>query len=151
MISQTSEYALRAIVYLADHPSQAHTAEVIAGGTKVPVGYLAKVLQMLSRARLVTSQRGLRGGFALARDPRQLSVLEVITAIEPLERIRTCPLGINEHGSALCPLHRQMDDAIAAIQARFQALTIHALISDSRASHPLCSVPPTPVAAPVGA
>ena len=142
MISQTAEYALRAIVYLADHPQQAHTADLIAQGTKVPVGYLAKVLQMLTRARLVTSQRGLRGGFTLARDAATLSVLEVIQAIEPVSRIHTCPLGINEHGSNLCPLHRHLDGCMAQIEATFKDLTIKTLISDPLASHPLCSVPP---------
>ena len=55
MISQTAEYALRAIVYLADNPTDAQTAEAIAKGTKVPVGYLAKIMQGLARSGLVTS------------------------------------------------------------------------------------------------
>ncbi len=141
MISQTSEYALRAIVYLADNPTQAHTAETIAQGTKVPVGYLAKVLQMLSRAKLVSSQRGLRGGFTLLKDAKTLTVLDVVQAIEPVARIHTCPLNIGEHGPNLCPLHRHMDAAMAVIEQRFKDLTIHTLISDPEASHPLCSMP----------
>ena len=142
MISQTAEYALRAIVFLADNPHQAHTAELIAGGTKVPFGYLAKVLQMLSRAKLVTSQRGLHGGFTLARKPSALTVLEVIQAIEPVSRIHTCPLGINEHGSNLCPLHRHLDACMERIETTLKDLTILTLISDPLASHPLCSTPP---------
>ena len=70
MISQTTEYALRAIVFLADSPTEAHTAEAIAEGTKVPVGYLSKIMQGLAKAGLVSSQRGLYGGFTLIKSPR---------------------------------------------------------------------------------
>ena len=71
MISQTAEYALRAIVYLADQGGVARTTSEIAETTQVPAGYLAKVMQSLCRAGLVKSQRGLNGGFKLAHDPRR--------------------------------------------------------------------------------
>jgi Rrf2 family protein len=60
----------------------------------VPAGYLSKVLQSLGRAQLVNSQRGLHGGFTLARAPSELTVWEVIQAVDPLQRIRSCPLGL---------------------------------------------------------
>ena len=106
MISQTAEYALRAIVFLADNPSEAQTAEAIAKGTKVPVGYLAKIMQGLARSGLVTSQRGLYGGFTLVLTPKELSVYDVIQAVDPIVRIAHCPLGLEGHGTNLCPLHR---------------------------------------------
>ena len=64
MISQTAEYALRAMVFLAMRESAA-TNEQIAQVTKVPPGYLSKILQQLGKAKLVSSQRGLGGGFVL--------------------------------------------------------------------------------------
>ena len=65
MISQTAEYALRAIVYLAGQELP-QTTQQIAATTRVPAGYLSKVLQALARGGLVHSQRGLHGGFTLA-------------------------------------------------------------------------------------
>ncbi|MEO6809766.1 MAG: Rrf2 family transcriptional regulator, partial [Isosphaeraceae bacterium] len=67
MISQTAEYALRAIVFLGGHVGRPATTRQIAATTKVPVGYLSKVLQSLGKAGLVDAQRGLHGGYVLAR------------------------------------------------------------------------------------
>ena len=72
MFSQTVEYALRAIVFLADRNPETTTTEQIAEVTRVPSAYLSKVLQSLSRGGLVRSQRGLRGGFTLTKDPSEM-------------------------------------------------------------------------------
>jgi Rrf2 family protein len=140
MISQTAEYALRAVTYLADH-SEAQTAQAIAKGTRVPVGYLAKILQGLVRSGLVSSQRGLYGGFTLARPAKDLAIYDVVQAVDPLVRIDHCPLGIAEHGTNLCPLHRSLDNAMATVEQTFRKLTIHALLTQAHGSHPLCSFP----------
>jgi Rrf2 family protein len=77
MISQTVEYALRAVVFLADQ-REPRTTQEIAERTKVPAPYLAKVMQSLNRANLVHSQRGLHGGFTLAKSPGQLTIWDVV-------------------------------------------------------------------------
>jgi Rrf2 family protein len=141
MISQTAEYALRAIVFLADNPTDAQTAEAIAKGTKVPVGYLAKIMQGLARSGLVTSQRGLYGGFTLVLTPKELCIYDVIQAVDPIVRITHCPLGIEGHGTNLCPLHRGLDNAMAAVEMTFKKLTIHQLLNQPQTSRPLCAFP----------
>lgn len=83
MLSRTAEYALRAMVCLAGAGPEKTTAQAIAEATSVPEGYMAKVLNTLARAGLVVSQRGPTGGFALAVEPEELSVLRVIEAVEP--------------------------------------------------------------------
>ncbi|MFH1746801.1 MAG: Rrf2 family transcriptional regulator [Planctomycetota bacterium] len=138
MISQTTEYALRAVVWLAHHPDQSLTAHEIAEATHVPAGYLAKVLQGLSRAGLLRSQRGLGGGFSLARPPADLSMWEVIQAVDPIRRITACPLGIETHGKKLCALHQQLDDAVVNIESQFSHCSIAALIQDAGEVGPLC-------------
>jgi len=138
MISQTAEYALRAIVYLADQDEPKTNAQ-IADVTEVPVGYLAKVMQSLSRARFVTAQRGLRGGFRLAFEPDDLTVLEVVNIVDPIRRFHECPLGL--HGIKLCPLHRSLDDAAKAVEATFGDTTIADLIRVPRHRKPLCRFP----------
>ena len=142
MISQTAEYALRAIVYLADHANEAHTAEAIARGTKVPVGYLAKIMQNLSRSGLVSSQRGLYGGFTLKQPATELTVYDVVQCIDPIARIEKCPLGIESHGGTLCPLHSNLDQVLGGIEGHFRSLTIHDLLNQPGGSRPLCAMGP---------
>jgi Rrf2 family transcriptional regulator, nitric oxide-sensitive transcriptional repressor len=138
MISQTAEYALRAIVYLADQ-DEPRTNARIAEATEVPVGYLAKVMQSLSRARIVTAQRGLRGGFSLAFDPAELTVLSIVNLVDPVRRFHECPLGL--HGTELCPLHRSLDDAAQAVEEAFGDTTIADLILVPQRRKPLCRFP----------
>jgi Rrf2 family protein len=140
MFSQTAEYALRAVVALADSPEGPLTTHQIAERTKVPANYLAKVLQSLSRAGIVSSQRGLGGGSVLARPAAQISVYEVIESVDPIHRIRTCPLDIATHGSNLCPLHRRLDNAAAQVEAEFRATTIEELLHEPTNSPPLCGL-----------
>jgi Rrf2 family nitric oxide-sensitive transcriptional repressor len=142
VISQTTEYALRAVVWLAANPEKPLTAHQIAEATRVPAGYLAKVLQGLSRAGLLHSQRGLGGGFTLARSPDSLTMWEVVQAVDPLKRIKECPLGFEAHGDELCPLHQQIDKAIGMIEAEFTACTIARLIENPGGSTPLCAYQP---------
>lgn len=132
MISNTAEYALRAVVHLATRPSAAETAQQIAAATKVPPGYMSKVLQDLAKAGVVLSQRGPRGGFTLARPPEQTSVLDVINAVDPIKRIRACPLGLPEHGTKLCALHQRLDDAMAYVEQVFAESNMADLLKPSR-------------------
>lgn len=140
LLSDASEYALRAVLWLADRPGLPQTTQEIAAATKAAPGYLAKVLQSLGKAGILHAQRGMRGGFTLQRDPSDIAALEVINAVDPIERIRTCPLGIGSHGSQLCPLHRRIDDAVARIEAAFAETTIADILAEPSASKPLCDV-----------
>ncbi|MAE59986.1 MAG: transcriptional regulator [Planctomycetaceae bacterium] len=124
MISQTTEYALRAVVYLAQHSADSWTTQQIADATHVPAGYLSKVLQGLSRFGIVSSQRGRHGGFQLAKPPSEFSVLEIVNAVEPIRRITKCPMDIPSHAGTLCSLHETLDEAISMIEERFAATTL---------------------------
>ena len=141
MISQTAEYALRAVVYLADQAGEPRTNLQIAEATQVPTGYLAKVMQGLSRARVVNSQRGLNGGFTLKQSPDELTVLAVINAIDPIRRIHECPLNLPSHGATLCPLHQRIDNAAAMVEEAFSDTTIADLLDVPSSRKPLCRFP----------
>jgi Rrf2 family nitric oxide-sensitive transcriptional repressor len=148
MFSQTVEYALRAVVYLADQGA-ARTTPQIAEVTKVPAPYLAKVLQSLSRAGIVRSHRGLHGGFELVLKPAELTIWDVVQGVEPIKRILTCPLDLQSHRTNLCPLHKRIDAALEAMEEAFKASTLAELLAEPTTSKPLCPVPQTiPVAAP---
>src|ERR1051325_8199285 len=138
MFSQTNEYALRVITYLALFPDKPAKNADIAKATQVPAGYLYKVLQTLDRAGLVHGQRGMHGGFILARPAAEISVLDVIAAVDPLPRIRLCPLCIEGHAIHLCSLHKRIDQAFARVEDAFAKTTIAELLNDTENAKPMC-------------
>ncbi len=146
VLSQTVEYALRAVVWLAQNPGVPQTTQAIAESTKVSPSYLPKVLQPLIRSGIVTGQRGLHGGYILEADPDTLTLLEVVNAVDPIQRIHTCPLGFAEH-KTLCPLHQKLDDAMADVECHFAQQTVSNLLA-TNGSTPLCRVPITTTAKP---
>ena len=84
MFSQTAEYALRTIVFIASRGGVAATVRELAVQTRCPEGYLAKVIQSLVRGGLVGAQRGPHGGSVLARTQEQISIHDVLEAVDPL-------------------------------------------------------------------
>lgn len=147
MFSSTAEYALRAVSFLATHTEGLSSSQLIAEHTKVPPGYLSKVLKDLAQAGVVNSQRGPNGGFSLAGSAESLSVLAVINAVDPIQRIKTCPLGIPSHGTNLCRLHRRLDDAIAMVERTLAETSIAAMIE--RKDDSTCVFPLTPTSGPI--
>ncbi|MHB1426594.1 MAG: RrF2 family transcriptional regulator [Gemmataceae bacterium] len=144
MFSQTAEYALRAVVYLASQEGAARTTQEIAEATKVKIAYLSKVMQSLGRKGLVQSQRGVHGGFTLVVPPDELTVLDIIMAVDPIKRIKSCPLGIKGHMN-LCPLHRRLDQAMKLVEDALRQSTLAELLVEPERARgvpiPLCSWP----------
>lgn len=141
MFSQTVEYALRAVVHLADQAPSPRTTEQIAAATLVPQAYLSKVLQGLCQAKIVQSKRGMGGGMTLTKPPTEMTILDVVTAVEPIGRIRECPLGLKAHGVHLCPLHKRLDSALASVEDAFRQTTLAEILAEPTKSYPLCNFP----------
>lgn len=138
MFSQTTEYALRAIVFLAQHQNDGPTGNAkIAEKTQVPPSYLAKILQSLTAVNILTSKRGAAGGFQLAVAPEELSVLDVVNAVDPIKRITTCPLGLKTHAKTLCPMHARLDAALESVEESLRKSTISELINEPGRPQPL--------------
>jgi Rrf2 family protein len=140
MLSQTVEYALRTVVHLAANAPASSTTAQLAEVTRVPPAYLSKVVQSLARAGIVHSQRGSGGGVSFAADAAELTVLDIVNVVDPIQRIRTCPLGLKTHGKKLCPLHRRMDAALAQMEQAFGATTLAEVLTDPSYIKPLCEV-----------
>lgn len=138
MFSQTVEYALRAVVHLAIRAPQPQTTAEIAEATQVPAPYLSKVLQGLREKGLVHLQRGARGGVSLIHAPDKITILDIVNAVDPIERIRECPLGLKAHGRRLCSLHARMDQALQATENAFRTTTLAELLQEPNPSVPLC-------------
>lgn len=137
MLPKTAEYALRAMTCMVEQPDRPMSADLLADKTKVPRRYLTRVLQDLAEAGLVASRSGPGGGYVFAADVGRLTILDVVNAVSPMERITACPLGIGSH-SSLCPLHAELDRAYASMEAAFGSVTLRQLIESTDAIKPLC-------------
>lgn len=125
---------------MAGNGGKPASADFLAEKTKVPRRYLSRVLQDLVAAELAHSRSGPGGGYELIVDVDQLSILDVVNAVAPLERIHRCPLGLESH-TELCPLHAELDRAYAATEAAFAEVTIGQLLRSTSPIVPLCNVP----------
>ena len=107
LYSRPCEYALRALTHITvNKDAQLIRAQEIAEIEKLPAPYLAKLLQQLARAGLLVSVKGPKGGFGLARSPSEISLLEVVSAVDGEEGFTRCAVGLAEcSDSAPCPLH----------------------------------------------
>jgi Rrf2 family protein len=139
MLPKTAEYALRAAVWLGRTPNTPQSADQLAKAIRVPRRYLHKVLQDLVKAGLVRSQSGPGGGYALARSPDEITILDTINAVGCIQRIRRCPLGLDSH-SSLCPLHEELDKAYAAMEDAFSRVTVAQVLSRPSLIQPLSEV-----------
>jgi Rrf2 family protein len=139
MLSKTAEYALRVAVCLAQTSDQPASADELAEVTRIPRRYLHKVVQDLVRGGLVRSQPGPGGGYSIVRTPKKITLLDVVNAVAPLERIRRCPLGLTSH-TRLCPLHRELDKVYAEAEKAFERVTLDELLRSTSAIVPLCEV-----------
>lgn len=96
MLSLTGQYALRALIHLAQHVDEWPIAgKRIAQETGIPAKYLSKVLGDLVRARILESSRGIGGGFRMSRTPRQTRLIDVLAPFEQFDWPR-CPFGNRE-------------------------------------------------------
>lgn len=137
MIPKTAEYALRAAVCLAGLAGAPVSADLLAERTKVPRSYLNRVLRDLATAGLVVSKPGPGGGHELARPAGEVTLLDVVNAVWPIERIEQCPLGLPSHTS-LCPLHRELDRAYGSMQDAFRRVSLSDLVDSASPIIPLC-------------
>ena len=107
MFSQTSEYAIRAMIEISTRPQGGLVLGSDLGeALGIPAHYLSKILQQLVRSRVLKSTRGRNGGFGLARPALNIKLRDIVAPFEDLKKYEECILGqpvCNEAGA--CPLH----------------------------------------------
>jgi len=115
------------------------TIPVMSEAIHVNAPYLRKVLDKLRDHEIIGTQRGTGGGVHLLVDIHKLTILDVLNSVDPIERITSCPLGLPDH-TKLCPLHSEIDAAIAKVEAALGSRTIGELLA-SRRSAGRCGFP----------
>jgi Rrf2 family protein len=141
LFSQTADYALRSVAHLAQAVQYTATIPELAAAVQVNAPYLRKVINKLRDAKIVVAQRGKGGGIQLYVDPDRLTLLDVINATDPIQRYQRCPLGLPDH-LKLCPLHAELDEAIAHVEKVLGSRTIAQLLA-TRRSTARCGFPQT--------
>ena len=107
ILSQTAEYALRAMAALATVPfGQPVRAQDLSRATGIPSHYLSKVMRRLVVAGLLVSQKGQGGGFSLSKPPGDIPFIDILTAVDAYPAGGTCAFGWGEcDDDNHCPLH----------------------------------------------
>lgn len=111
-LNRATDYAFRAVLYLSRLPrGQVVEAKVIAEDEKIPSRFLLKIFRLLSQAGIVESFRGVNGGYSLAKRPGEITMKEVLEAVEGPIHINRCliaPEECNKRHTGICPLHKAL-------------------------------------------
>jgi len=105
-LSQTTGYAIKALGCLNEPDGDSRFTPEIAECARVPTAYLAKIVNALARQGLVTARRGVGGGISLTRKPEEITLLQIVEAVEGPNWIGDCLLGLDESTDlTTCPAH----------------------------------------------
>ncbi len=131
MLSDTAEYALRAVLYIADRsPDEPLPVDIVAEALGVPRNYLSKTLHHLVKEGVLSSQRGPRGGFMLALPPGELTLLRVVEAFDDITATRRCLLGRPKCSDTNpCPAHDRWKSVAEDIAFFFRGTTVEELLT----------------------
>ncbi len=134
ILSSTAEYALRAILYLAERGDNGPVpAAEVSAALKIPPNYLGKILHELARSKILTSSRGKRGGFILAIKPDRLQLLRVVSLFDDFSQERRCLLGRNRcNEQSPCLVHDRWRGVSEQVTAFFQETTVGDLLKESQ-------------------
>ena len=131
-LSKKTEYALMAVKYIALNSQDSVTAKEISDGYDIPYELLSKVMQKLTKFKIVRSFQGVKGGYSLNSSPDKISLIDIIRAIEPNYQITKC---MKEHGSEkdckrinCCMIRDPLMKVQQEIDKIFQTMTISQLI-----------------------
>lgn len=136
LLSKSSEYAIRALTFLAMQPAgRLCGAKEIAESEQIPIPFLWKLLQQLTRRKLIRSFKGLRGGYQLAVSANQIALKDVLYAIDGSDAFIGCVLGLPQCDEAnACPLHETWKNLRNNLNSmlEFNTLADLALVAERR-------------------
>jgi Rrf2 family protein len=122
MLSHTSKYAIRAVIYLAlkgDEGSKIGIKQ-ISKELDIPTPFLGKILQTLAKHKLLSSTKGPHGGFGLGKNPYDINLMDIVEVIDGVDDFNSCILGLKDctEDNQHCPIHKNF----AAIREELKAL-----------------------------
>lgn len=132
LVTRETDYAIRCVLYLARNRDQVSSVGAIAESMKIPKSFLAKILQRLVREGIAESLRGMRGGFRLLRQPENMTLLEVFTAMQGVAPVNTCAIDKRRcRMSSACAVHAIWAEIRSDVERRLSAQKISDLVTSS--------------------
>jgi Rrf2 family protein len=132
-ITREADYAIRCVLYLSEPQGEVIMVDKIAKAKKIPKSFLAKILQKLTKAGIVKSFRGVKGGFQLVKKPQAISLLDVIEAIDGPVAMNRC--AIDKRMCSLsneCSVHPVWVELRKEVEARLRKTDFKKLITVKR-------------------
>jgi len=133
MLSNSSKYALKAVLYLALHTDENNKMMVkdISERINVPKAYIAKLLQELSKRKIISSTKGPKGGFYLNPSNRNETIIQIIEVIDGKKKMESCLLGLEDCDEQKpCPIHRLISPSRSKMIALLETKTINDMAMD---------------------
>lgn len=138
MLSSSCRYGIRAVIYLASQPSTNGKTGIkqISKDLDLPSPFLAKILQQLAKQKILSSSKGPHGGFSLLKDPRKITLIDIVNTIDGYDTFTDCIMhngsceGVEKVGKH-CPLHEDYEKSRRELIKLFSNRTIHELVIKS--------------------
>lgn len=138
MLSNSCRYGLRAVIYLASRPKTGEKTGIkqISKDLALPTPFLAKILQLLSKQKILNSTKGPHGGFSLMKDPKKITLLDIVKIIDGEEIFTNCIVhnrscrSVDKH-KEMCPLHNDYAKVRAELIHVFRSTTIRNLVTQT--------------------
>lgn len=134
IFSRSCEYGLQAVMYIAmqDRNRKVMIRE-IAEKVNIPMFFLGKILQKLSKSGLLKSQKGPNGGFTLGNDPNKITALQIVEVIDGLKFSTSCVTGFPKCSNETpCPFHNEWKNIRASLIQMLEGQTIEKLMQEAK-------------------
>jgi Rrf2 family transcriptional regulator, iron-sulfur cluster assembly transcription factor len=141
MLSNSCRYGIRAVIYLASQASENGKIGIkqISTDLDLPTPFLAKILQQLAKQKILNSSKGPHGGFSLLKDPRNITLLDIVNTIDGYDTFTNCVMhkgtceGVNAE-KKICPLHDDYEKTRSELIRLFRNKTIYDLVKKADSS-----------------
>jgi Rrf2 family protein len=132
-LSKKTEYALMAVKFIAKKPdNNSATAKEISEGYNIPYDLLSKVLQQLTKKNVIKSFQGIKGGYSLIKTPENLTLIDVIRAVEPNYQITECMQNAGNEKDCMyfdcCMIRDPLAKVQKEIDKLFRSFTINQIL-----------------------
>ena len=141
MLSNSCRYGIRAVMYLASRPSGKKMTGIttISKDLNLPTPFLAKILQQLAKRKILNSLKGPHGGFSLLKDPKEITLLDIVRTIDGDDIFKNCIIHnntcryVDEHKES-CALHDEYSVIRKDLMKLFRSSTIYDLVQKTGGS-----------------
>jgi Rrf2 family transcriptional regulator, iron-sulfur cluster assembly transcription factor len=141
MLSNSCRYGIRAVIYLASQQSGEFKTGIkqISNDLDLPTPFLAKILQQLAKHKILSSSKGPHGGFSLLKDPRNITLLDIVNTIDGYDTFTTCVMykgtceGVRME-KKVCPLHEEYEKTRRELIRLFSNKTVYEIVKKVNSS-----------------